>query len=152
MIVRDNTTRISGRLRLRSQGRQATSDPVTTPDLSSAHAESHKQSHYHWLLYGREMEGLQQSYMPLYTRKLGHLQHTQNTTTTCSNLAYTVLSSQNLTMTLGVAGTCYGLGQNLTVYMEMLLCPAGFELFKIFTEGRNNIFGSATPTPAQRGA
>ena len=60
--------------------------------------------------------------------KLGHLQHTQNTTTTCSNLTYTVMSSENVTMTLGVAGACSGLGQNLTVYMEMLPCPAGFQL------------------------
>lgn len=66
------------------------------------------------------------------------LQHSQSTTMTCSNLEYTVMSSssENLTMTLAVAGVCSTLGQELTVHVEMKKCPRGFELsqeFKVCT-------------------
>ena len=62
------------------------------------------------------------------TARIGHLQSTQNTTTFCTNISYTVLSSESVAMTLKVAGMCSDLGQSLTVKLKVLDCPAGFDL------------------------
>ena len=60
--------------------------------------------------------------------KIGNLENTQNTSTHCSYLSYTVLSGKNFTLTLSVDGICSTVGQNLTVKVEILQCPPGFDL------------------------
>ena len=69
-----------------------------------------------------------QTTLNISTARLGPLQNTQNSTTFCSNLTYTVFSSESVALTLEVAGTCSAIGQNLTVNLEVLDCPAGFDL------------------------
>ena len=60
--------------------------------------------------------------------KIWNLENTQNTSTHCSYLSYTVLSGKNFTLTLSVDGICSTVGQNLTVKVEILQCPPGFDL------------------------
>ena len=61
----------------------------------------------------------------------GSLQYIQNTSSTCTDIEYTVFSSEEETqedITLHVQGPCPREGRSLALRVEVLLCPHAFEL------------------------
>ena len=62
--------------------------------------------------------------------RITDLEYTQSTTTTCTNLHYTILTSAPSSqeeLALYPAGPCEKQGQSLTISVEILPCPLGFQ-------------------------